>query len=243
MFDYYPNKKIIISGSSAVDLTIRAIKYLVGRVVVFTLYPFSFNEFLSAKDTKMGKVWATTSVRELTASPLGEKIEQLFEEYLTFGGYPEVVLQSDREVKKTLLKSIFSILFLREVKDFLSLADEYKLRNLIRALALQIGNLVSFQELGQVSGLDYKTLKRYLNFLEKVFVCRLIPPFFTNKRKELVKTPKVYFWDMGLVNAITDNFSPLRQRPNAGAVLENGAFGVLARERGQVLADQSKGRS
>jgi len=231
LFDYYPNKKIIISGSSAADLTIRAIKYLVGRVVVFTLYPFSFNEFLSAKDAKIRKVWAATSAQELTASPLGERIGQLFEEYLTFGGYPEVVLQSDEEVKKTLLKNIFNILFLREVKDFLSLADEYKLRNLVRALALQIGNLVSFQELCQISNLDYKTLKRYLNFLEKVFVCQLIPPFFTNKRKELVKAPKVYFWDMGLVNAVTDSFSPLRQRPNAGAVLENGAFGILAREK------------
>ena len=228
LFDYYPGKKIIISGSSAADLTIQAIKYLVGRVVVFTLYPFSFSEFLLAKDPKIQEIWRTTSAKKLAISPLGERIKQRFEEYLTFGGYPEVVLQRDEEIKKTLLKNIYSVLFLREVKDFLALADEHKLRNLVRALVLQIGNLVNYQELCQVSGLDYKTLKRYLGFLEKVFICQLVPPFFTNKRKELVKAPKIYFWDSGLANAVINNFSPLQQKPNAGAILENAAFRILA---------------
>ncbi|OQX51146.1 hypothetical protein B5M47_01760 [candidate division CPR3 bacterium 4484_211] len=230
LFDYYPNKKIIISGSSTADLTIRAIKFLVGRVLVLTLYPFSFGEFLSTKDREICTIWETTSAKELGSSPLKEKLKQIFEEYLVFGGYPEVVLQKDEETKKTLLNNIYSILFLREIKDFLTLSEDYKLKNLIQALALQIGNIVNYQELGQISGLDYKTLKRYLNFLEKVFLCQLIPPFFTNKRKELVKAPKVYFWDNGLANSVIKNFSPLSQRPNAGAILENAAFGILDRE-------------
>lgn len=242
LFDYYPGKKIIISGSSTADLTIQAIKYLVGRVVIFTLYPFSFSEFLLAKAPKLQNIWKTTSVKKVTTSPLAEKISRLFEEYLIFGGYPEAVLSESKEIKKTLLKNIYNVLFLREVKDFLALADDYKLRNLIRALALQIGNLINYQELSQISGLDYKTLKRYLNFLEKVFVCRLMPPFFTNKRKELVKTPKIYFWDSGLVNAVTNNFSSLKQRPNAGAILENGAFRLLA-EKTEVKFWRTKAKA
>jgi len=230
LFDYYHDKKIIISGSSSPELTIKALKYLVGRVITFTLYPFSFSEFLYAKDPNLQKIWKDASAKELVDSPLAEKILHFFEEYLIFGGYPEVVIQDDFEIKKKLLKNIYGVLFLREVKDFLNLVDDFKLRNLIKALALQIGNLINYHELSLLTGLDFKTLKRYLNFLEKVFICSLVSPFFTNKRKELVKAPKIYFWDLGLVNAITDNFSLLEQRVNQGAILENAAFIILAKQ-------------
>ena len=100
------------------------------RIVIFVLYPFSFAEFLLAKELNIRKAWQATPAEKLAVSPLGKKIGQLFEEYLIFGGYPEVVLQKDEETKKTLLKNIYSVLFLREVKDFLALADDYKLRNL-----------------------------------------------------------------------------------------------------------------
>lgn len=178
LFDYHQDKKIIISGSSAADLTIRAIEYLVGRVIVLTLWPFSFAEFLDAKDKELFKIWQESTVSQLKVAPLKSKLDHYLEEYLIYGGYPEVVLQADEAIKKTLLKNLFSILFLREVKDFLALADEEKLRNLIRGLALQTGNLVSYQELTQVSGLDFKTLKSYLSFLEKVFICHLLPGLY-----------------------------------------------------------------
>lgn len=230
LFDFYPGKKIIISGSSASELTIQAIKYLVGRVITITLYPFSFAEFLSAKKTKIHQVWKTIPATQLTSSPIGKIIQRLFEEYLVWGGYPEVVLQDNLETKKTLLANIYSVLFLREVRDFLSLSADHKLKSLIRALALQTGNLINYQELSQTASLDYKTLKRYLNFLRKTFICELVSTFFTNKRKELVKNPKIYFWDTGLRNAVIDNFSTLPQRTDAGVLLENAVFRALGEE-------------
>lgn len=228
LFDFYPGKKIIISGSSSLELTIQAVKYLVGRVLVFTLYPFSFAEFLQAKEPQVYKIWQTTPPKKLVNSPIGKEIRTFFDEYSIFGGYPEVVLQDRAEVKKELLTNIYSILFLREVKDFLSLSDDYKLKSLIQALALQVGNIVNYQELAQISGVDYKTLKKYLNFLQKIFICQLILPFFTNKRKELSKNPKVYFLDTGLRNSIIDNFSSLEQRTDSGALFENTIFRMLA---------------
>ncbi len=205
LFDTYPGKKIIISGSSSPDLTIKALRHLTGRCLVFTLLPFSFAEFLTTKPS-------LSTPQERSAYAL---------EYMTFGGYPEVVLQNDPEIKKTLLQNIYSLFFTREVKDLTALADDYKLKNLVRALALSTASLIEYRELSQVSGFDYGSLKRYLNFLQKTFIAFRVVPYFGNRRTELVKNPKIYFFDLGLRNSLIDNFQPLALRPDKGALVEN----------------------
>lgn len=205
LFDLYPGKKIIISGSSSPDLTIKALRFLTGRCLIFTLLPFNFREFISVKPTR----------------PTEKELHHYFAEYVIFGGYPEVVLQKDPEIKRTLLQNIYSLFFSREVKDFTSLSDDYKLKKLLKALALSAGNLIEYRELGQLSGFDYLTLKRYLNFLEKTFIAFSIPPFFKNRRTELTKNPKIYFYDSGLRNSLIDNFLPLDSRTDKGFLIEN----------------------
>lgn len=205
LFDTYPEKKIIISGSSSPDLTIKALRHLTGRCLVFTLLPFSFSELLSTKPP----------------SPTQEELEVYAQEYMTFGGYPEVVLQPDPDIKKTLLQNIYSLFFTREVKDFTSLSDDYKLKNLVKALSLSMANLVEYRELSQISGFDYLSLKRYLNFLQKTYITFPVVPFFRNRRTELVKNPKMYFFDLGLRNSLIDNFQPFDLRPDKGALVEN----------------------
>lgn len=116
---------------------------------------------------------------------------------------------------------IYSLYFLKEVRDILGLIDDYKLKDLFKVLSLQIGNICQYNELAQISSYSQPTLKKYLNFLEKTFIAFFIRPFFTNKRTELVKNPKVYFFDLGLRNAAIDNFLDLEQRTNQGAILEN----------------------
>src|SRR3989338_5868699 len=138
LYDSFPDKKIIISGSSSPDLTIKALRYLTGRCLIFTLLPFNFFEFL----------------KNLPPIPTEKEIKKYFNQYVTFGGYPEIVLTSDIEVKKTLLQNIYSLFFSREVKDFTSLSDDYKLKKLIKALSLSSGNLIEYRELCQVSGFD-----------------------------------------------------------------------------------------
>lgn len=205
LFDTYPKKKIIVSGSSSPDLTIRALRFLTGRALVFTLLPFSFSEFLTTQPPK----------------PTDHELEQHFAQYVTFGGYPEVVLQHDAEIKKTLLQNIYSLFFSREVKDLSSLADDYKMKSLLKALSLSAGNLIQYRELMQVSGFDFRTLKRYLNFLDKTYIAFPVFPYFRNRRTELVKNPKLYFYDAGLRNSIIDNFLPLDARPDKGVLVEN----------------------
>ncbi|MFA4890876.1 MAG: ATP-binding protein [Candidatus Gracilibacteria bacterium] len=221
--------KIIISGSSALEITIRAVKYLVGRIVVFELFPFDFEEWLMAKDQPMLKVLERYKKQEKInkstpsiALPVHEKLIGLHEEYMRFGGYPRVVIEENLERKEQLLQNIYNTYFLREVRDVLGLIDDYKLQMLLKALSLQVGNLIEYEELGRLSGFSFPTLKKILNFLEKTYVCRFIRPFYKNKRTEIVKNPKVYFFDTGLRNATIGDFRKSENRPDAGAMLENG---------------------
>lgn len=222
--------KIIISGSSAVDLTVHAIKYLVGRILIFNLYPFDFQEFLSAKNKNYLKIYKEYYKQAKQYKDIDIKIGevahqellQYYSEYLLFGGYPRVALENSYEAKKELLRNIYNTYFLREVRDLLGLIDDHKLNNLIKGLSLQIGNLIEYDELCRLSGFSYPSLKKYLNFLEKTYICQFIKPFYKNKRTEIVKNPKVYFMDTGLRNFAADDFRKLDKRPDKGALLENG---------------------
>lgn len=205
LYDSFPGKKIIISGSSSPDLTIKALRFLTGRCLVFSLFPFNFSEFISTKPPL----------------PTEKELQKNFEEYVTFGGYPEVVLAKEEEIKKIRLQNIYSLFFSREVKDLTVLSDDYKLKNLLRALALSAGNLVEYQELSQLSHFDFLSLKKYLNFLDKTFIVFPVFPYFKNRRTELVKNPKIYFFDPGFRNSLIDNFLPLASRPDKGILIEN----------------------
>lgn len=241
LFDFYPQTKIFISGSSSMDLTVKVLKYLVGRVLVFNLFPFDFEEFLSAQDNNLLKL--SSSMKLASASPLVKELKKYFAQYLLFGGYPEVVLAKDEETKKTLLENIYSLYFLKEVRDLISLSDDYKLKNLIRALALQIGNIISYKELSSLSGFEFRSLKRCLNFLEKTFVVFFLLPYFTNKRTELAKNPKVYFFDTGLRNSVLNNFSPLESRVDTGSLIENYVAHLLYRSSREVKFWRSKNKA
>lgn len=224
--------KIFISGSSVAELTVRAIKHLVGRIFVFNLFTFDFEEFLISKDKKLAELYQKNKI-DLAGSEgfygrgfnksEADKLKRYYDEYSVFGGYPRVVLSSDAEEKKEVLKNIFNTYFLREVKDILGLIDDYKLAKMIKALALQIGSLIEYVEICQTSEFTYQTIKKYLNFLEKTFICTFPKPFFKNKRKEIVKNPKVYFFDTGLRNFIVNDFRGLDEREDAGFLLENAA--------------------
>jgi hypothetical protein len=222
--------KIFISGSSAIDMTVNALKFLVGRIFIFPLQPLDFAEFLSYKDKAYAGMLEkeNTIFKQLGNSQVGEdadeKLKQYYQEYVLYGGYPRVVTSRDDEEKKEVLKNIYNTYFLREVRDILGLIDDYKLEKLIKALALQIGNLIEYGELGNVSEFSYPTLKKYLNFLEKTFICGLVKPYYENKRTEIVKNPKVYFFDSGLRNSIINDFRKFEDRVDKGQLLENAVF-------------------
>lgn len=219
IYDTY-STKIVISGSSASALSIQSMKFLAGRLFVFNLYPFSFAEYLSYKDARLYELYKKKGLANLT-KPLIERILPHFNEFCIFGGYPRVALADDREEKETVLKGIYNTYFLREIKEILNLPEDYKLSKLISALALQIGNMINYNELSDISAFKHKELLGYLNVLEKTFITVKGLPFYTNKRTELVKSPKIFFLDNGFRNFVVKNFQSIEKRQDKGALYEN----------------------
>lgn len=234
-------KKFFISGSSSLEIK-EAGKYLVGRVFAFYLHPFSFSEFVRAKNVSLYDIIspAMRAVRKivkggektllenpLKSSALQEELKKLFSEYVCYGGYPRVVVAKSDEEKKIVLSSILDNYLLREIRSLIHLATEDELIQITRLLALQIGNLVSYQELSNASNLSYEQVKKHLLILRQTFIINLVTPYFKNKRKELVKNPKVYFLDSGFRNKMINNFMSLESRADAGALAENFMFAHL----------------
>ena len=221
IYDTSTGKKLLISGSSAINLGIEAIKYLAGRIFVFYLYSFSFSEFLSAADKPLHNIFIE---EDKFSEQINKKIYKYLLNYLVYGGYPRILLAKDDDEKKEVLKNIVNIYLLRDIKDLISIADETQYYKLLKALALQIGNITVYNELAAVSGLDYYKTKRILSIFEKLFLVKFVTPYFSNKRIEISKNPKVFFMDLGIRNAILGDFKLIDDRVDKGALFENYIF-------------------
>ncbi len=217
IYDNY-DTKLFISGSSVSALSINSIKYLVGRIFVLKLHPFSFEEYLNYKEPSLYK---NVYVKKKLTKPIINKILPYFYKFCIFGGYPRVILSNTKEEKETVLKNIYNTYFLKEIKEILNLPDDHKLSKLINALALQIGNIINYNELSDITGFNYKDLLNYMNILEKTFICFRTRPFYTNKRLELVKAPKIFFFDNGFRNIVIKNFQDIKNRQDKGVLYEN----------------------
>ncbi len=237
--------KFIISGSSSLELTSETGKYLVGRILFFELFPFSFKEFLQARDDSMAKLIEQTRYTidslflsqktkfstklPIRSEGLRMKYNELLEQYILFGGYP-AVCTAPKEERKILLKGILETYLLRDINSLLQLATEEELTALARFLGLQIGNLIVYQELSTSSRLSFSNLRKHLKILKETYIIDILYPYYRNKRTELVKNPKVYFVDTGFRNMLIDNFSSLKTRTDAGALFENYVFSQLKRK-------------
>ncbi len=230
IYDTVPDRKLIISRSSSLDLTIKAVKHLTGRILSFTLYPFSFREVLRSKDERLSKLFERTLEFGPIEPPLLQRLQKYFQEFVVYGGYPRVATAQNEEEKREILRNIFQVYLLRDVKDILGLVDDYKILSLVKALALQAGQAISYDELGNLTQQNTSAVKRQINFLEKTYIASLLRPYFRNKRTEIVKNPKVYFLDTGLRNAVIKDFKPVNERQDKGALYENCIFSELMKK-------------
>jgi uncharacterized protein len=213
LVDNFKERQIIATGSSALELANEINEPLTGRKREYHLYPFSTAEMV-----------ANTSVLQET---------RLLEQRMIYGFYPDIV-NSPAEAQANLLDLGNNYLY----KDVLSLQDVRKpalLERLLVVLALQIGNEISYTEIGQTIGTDNKTIDRYVELLEKCFVVFQLGGFSRNLRNEIKKGKKIYFYDNGIRNAIIKNFSPLSLRQDTGALWEN--FLVSERKKANHYAN------
>lgn len=197
--DNFPNIQIIATGSSSFELSNKISEPLTGRKYEFYLYPFSWQE-LSQK-----------------YSPL--ELNRLLENRIIFGMYPEII--NKPEENELNLKSIAQSYLYKDVLQFQEIKNSDLLYKLLQALALQIGNEVSYNELANLVEIDKITVARYIRILEQAFVIFRLNPFSHNLRTELKKMRKIYFYDTGIRNALINNLNPLNLRTDKGALWEN----------------------
>ena len=229
LFDTYgENLKIVATGSSAFYIDNKFTDSLSGRKRIFELQTLSFEEWLLFKDMKeLDKELGTIRLQEDFHSTRHRELLEMFNEYLVFGGYPEVVLENDREEKIHLLKEIKNAFLKRDI-DESGITNPDKFYYLLSLLSAQTGNMVNRNELSNTIGVDNKTIEKYLFVLQKCFHIGLVRPFYSNLRKELTKMPKVYFKDLGMRNMALNRFYDIHSRDDQGAILESFVYKRLS---------------
>ncbi len=240
MADHHKKLKFICSGSSTLEVRRKFTDSLAGRKVVFEIPTLSFREYLTFRGEETllriidsGRNFLGTgllSSGNLLEPPLEVYRKQLqahYEQHVIYGGYPAVVLETERERKLRLLREIYESYVRRDINQLFTVENLTAFNDLVRLMALQIGNLVNLQEVTTSLSITRPTVEKYLFVLENTFILKRVAPFFANKRKEIVKMPKVYYHDTGMRNQVVRNFQPLSQRPDAGALIENSVFRSL----------------
>ncbi len=199
IIDHIPEKQLIVSGSSSLELANIINEPLTGRKYEYLLLPLSIRELHNFR----GRI----------------EEQRLLENRLIFGMYPDVV-QNDID-RTEILKTLASSYLYKDIFSFQDVRRPEIIEQLLEALALQIGSEVSYHELANSLGIDFSTVTRYIGLLEKCFVVFRLRSFSRNLRNELKKSRKIHFYDNGIRNALINNLNPLKLRSDTGALWEN----------------------
>ncbi len=215
--------KIFISGSSKAEIAIRSLKYLVGRVFIFNLYPLDLREFLISykkNDFLFEKIRKNKDF---------DLIKKDFLSYLKFGGYPEIVSEKKIEMKKQILRNIKNTYLLKEIKDILGYKNISDFENILKILAINDGKILNKNSISNDFGIHNNKVKEIIDTLEKTSILNIVRPFLKNKSKELIKSPKTYLFDTGFKNSILNNFNSIDIRQDKGEIYENFVLNILTK--------------
>jgi predicted AAA+ superfamily ATPase len=201
MADNIPDLRIIASGSSSLHLASKTHEPLTGRAWSHTLFPIAFCELANHHNAF-----------ELT---------DMLSERMIYGSYPDIFAMAGREAKQDYLRNLTTSYLYKDVLEISNIRYSSKLRDLLKLLAFQIGQEVSFNELGAQLSMSKDTVASYVDLLEQSYVVFRLGGFSRNLRKEVSKRDKIYFWDVGVRNTIIGNLNPLSERNDAGQLWEN----------------------
>lgn len=213
--------KFVVSGSGSIELKEKISESLVGRKRLFELSTVSFGEFA---DFRTGYRYTDRLRDYFRTEP--SKTDQLFREYLMYGGYPRVVLADTHQEKMATINEIFRSYLEKDIVYLLRVEKSESFSNLVRFLASQSGKMVSYSELSATLGLSLATVKLYLWYLEKTYIIDKVTPWYTNIRKEITKAPVYYFRDIGLRNFAAGSFGALSDS-EAGFAFQNVIHAML----------------
>ena len=217
MIDAFPEKNIILTGSSSFDLSNKAGEPLTGRHFTLTLLPFSQGEIEGSRF----------------------ELEGDLERFLIYGSYPEVLNEPDVERKRKILSELVSSYLFKDALALGAVRSPDTLLDVVKCLAFQMGSEVSINEVSRTARTDAKTAAKYIDLLEKMFIIKRIRGFSRNLRNEISKKSKYYFLDNGVRNAVIAQFNPLALRNDIGALWENFIFMELIKKSAIVGAPDS----
>jgi len=226
LIDHY-KIKCFLTGSASFYLRNLFTESLVGRKYIFELFPLDFEEFLLFKGSKI----KLPDRKSKITRPIFDTISNLYDEYIYYGGFPEVVLKTNFEEKKKSLEDIFTSYFQLEVLRLGDFRKNEVIRDLILLLLERVGAKLDINKISSELGISRITVKQYISFLEGTYFIKLVRPFSRNRDTEIRKMPKVYLCDSGLVN----HFSKISE----GNLFENNIFQNL-RMRGEINYYQKK---
>ncbi|MDO8430656.1 MAG: ATP-binding protein [Candidatus Taylorbacteria bacterium] len=208
MIDAFPEKNIILTGSSSLDLSNKIGEPLTGRHFTLTLLPLSQGEMQGGKF----------------------ELENDLENFLIYGSYPEVLHEPDIEKKKKILIELITSYLFKDALALEAVRSPDTLLSITKCIAFQVGNEVSVSEVAKTAGTDVKTTAKYLDLLEKMFIIKKVRGFSRNLRNEISKKSKYYFIDNGVRNAVISQFNPISLRNDIGALWENFIFMELIKK-------------
>lgn len=201
VIDNIENIKVVLTGSSSFDLANRTGESLTGRKHVVTMYPVSQTEMLS-----LDSQW---------------EVQNRLSEILIYGSYPAVLMKKTGDEKSELLRELADSYLLKDILAFDLVKNSNTVRKLLQLLAFQVGSEVSLNELANSLDIDKNTVARYIDLLEKSFVIFSLGGFSRNLRKEVYKSRKYYFYDLGIRNVIISNLNSIDLRDDIGKIWEN----------------------
>jgi len=222
IYDLNVPYKMIISGSGSVELKEKVHESLVGRKRIFELNTVSFEEFVNFRTAYRyeDRLSGFFSIE-------AHKTKDLLVEYLNLGGYPRVILADTLHEKIKVIDEIYKSYIEKDITYLLRVEKTDAFRNLIKMLASQVAGMINVAELSSTLGISIQTVKNYLMYAEKTFVIKKVTPYFSNVRKEISKSPMVYFTDLGLRNYSLGLFGRISLLTEMGFLFQNFVFHLL----------------
>ncbi len=225
IYDNHNNIKIYATGSSAIKIKDEIQESLAERKNLYYLMPLDFEEFIIFRDDKEALQQLKNVARLKGLEIVTSVLSGLLEEFLIFGGYPEVILTSSVKGKVKVLNSIFDLYVKKDLLEYLNINKLLNVKRLIEVLSVNHGQKIKYDELAQICSLKEYEVRNYLEILKETFLIVDVRPFFTNKNKEIVKIPKIYFIDPGVRNFFLNNFAGLNKRADDGFLFEGFVLG------------------
>ncbi len=211
--------KFIVTGSGSIELKEKISEALTGRKFLIEMKAVSFLEFVNYKtqykyENRIDKFFEVEK----------EQTQLLLNEYLTYGGYPAVITADTISRKQEIMSEVFVSYITKDISFLLGVRNPDKFVKLIKLLAVQSGGIVNYSQLAQDTGIRTETLKTFLWYAEQTFIITIVKPYFTNPKKELTKSPTIYFNDIGMLNFSNNSFTAV---PKSGMLFQNFVYSIL----------------